>query len=128
MAAPSTTAPGRTQRRDAALAVASVLVPILAWLASLALSYAVADFTCRAVTSAGNPGPKGVVVPVVTVANAVLLLLTVAAGVVGLWVARRGERPPLGFLGRIGAVTAGAFAFGIVLIAVNPLVLEVCGS
>ncbi|MFC8923065.1 hypothetical protein [Cellulosimicrobium sp. NPDC057127] len=120
--------PHRVDRRVRA-AVASVLVPPVAWAVALGASYAVQDFACTAYASAGAPAPDAAVGAVVLALDAVLLLLTVAAGVVALRALRRARATDddlLRFLGALGLALAVGFGAGIVLIAVNPLVLEVC--
>ncbi|GAB2943877.1 hypothetical protein GCM10027280_35690 [Micromonospora polyrhachis] len=112
------------------LAVAALLVPPVAWALSLALSYAIQDFTCSAYGSVAEPPPEGAIFAVLTVLNAVLFLVTVLAGIAGFVVARRigrGRRSPLVFLGYVGAGLAVVFGFGIVLIAWPQFVVEVCG-
>lgn len=111
--------------RPTALGLASVLVPPGAWLASLGASYAVQDFTCAAFSSAARPGPDTTVLVLILVGNAVLLLLTVLAGVVG-WRQWRTGRTVVRFLGVVGAGLAALFGLGIVMIALPPLFLEVC--
>lgn len=115
--------------RTVRAAVTAVLVPPAAWLAALGLSYVVQDFACSAYTSAGRVPPATAIGAVVVGLDVVLLALTLAAGVVA-WQAYRhasAEHSPLpGFLGVLGMILSLAFAGGIVMIAVNPLVLEVC--
>ena len=116
--------PPRVQR-GTLLAVASVVVPPLAWLSSLAASYVVQDFVCSAFESAARPGPDGTLLVLILVGNALLLVLTVLAGWAG-WVRwRRGARGER-FLGLVGLGTMPFFALGIILIALPPLFLEVC--
>lgn len=116
---------GRVVDRGTLIAVASVVVPPLAWLGSLAASYTVQDFTCSAFASAARPGPDGTVLVLLLVGNALLLVLTALTGWGG-WTrwqkGSRGER----FLGLVGAGMTPVFLLGIVLIALPPLFLEVC--
>ena len=116
--------PPRVQR-GTLLAVASVVVPPLAWLSSLAASYVVQDFVCSAFESAARPGPDGTVRVLITIINVLLLVLTVLTGWAG-WTRWRhgsgGER----FLGLVGAGMTPVFVLGIVLIALPPFLLEVC--
>lgn len=123
-------APEATRSRSAALSVAAVLVPPVAWVGALGLSYVVQDFACTAYASAGRTPPTTVIGAAVIGLDVVLLLLTLAAGVVA-WRTNRGaptsdSSPLFGFLGRLGLLLALGFGAGIVMIAVNPLVLEVC--
>lgn len=123
-------APEATRPRSTRLAVAAVLVPPVAWVCALGLSYVVQDFACTAYASAGRNPPTTVIGTVVVTLDVVLLVLTLAAGVVAWRTGRRataGDSSPLfGFLGRLGTFLSLGFAAGIVMIAVNPLVLEVC--
>lgn len=112
-------------QRGTQLAVASVLVPPLAWLTSLVLSYGTQDFTCSIFESAARPGPGGAVLVLSLVGNALLLVLTLLAGWAG-WTRWRGGRRTERFLGLVGVGTMPFFALGIVLIALPPLFLEVC--
>lgn len=112
-------------RRGMLMAVASVIVPPLAWLTSLVSSYGVQDFTSSAFASAARPGPDGPVLGMVLGANALLLALTLAAGWVG-WLRWRDGRGVARFLGLVGLGSTPFFAFGIILIALPPLFLEVC--
>ncbi|WP_179951027.1 hypothetical protein [Xylanimonas oleitrophica] len=121
---------GRSTPRGTRAAVTAVIVPPVAWVAALGLSYVVQDFTCTAYASNGAPAPSAGVGAVILATDAVLLLLTVAAGLVALRTVRHaradGGRPLQAFCGLLGVMLAVAFGAGIVLIAVNPLVLEVC--
>jgi hypothetical protein len=118
--------PGTTRR-----AVAAVIVPAVAWAAALGLSYAVQDFACTAFTSVGQSPPSALIGTIVVVLDAILLAVCVAAGLVA-WRCARSARhggpgaPLLGFLGHLGVLLATVFGASIVLIAVNPFVLEVC--
>jgi hypothetical protein len=107
-----------------------VLLPPVAWLCALGLSYLVQDFACTAYTSAGHSPPAMVIGAIVVGIDVVLLALAVSAGVVAWRVHRqaRDAEPssPLGFLGLLGLLLSVGFGAGIVLVAVNPLVLEVC--
>jgi hypothetical protein len=118
-------------RRDIRVGVAAMLVPPVAWALSLGLSYAVQDFTCSAAASASDPDPAASLRAVLLALNGVLLVATLVAGAGGLAAGRRSRRGKdsglVAFLGYVGAGLALVFAFGIVLIAANPLVLEVCG-
>jgi hypothetical protein len=118
----------RVDRRTRA-AVASVVVPAVAWAVALGASYAVQDFACTAYASAGAQAPDTAVGAVVLALDAALLLITVAAGVVAFLALRRARATDddlLRFLGALGLALAIGFGAGIVLVAVNPLVLEVC--
>ncbi|MFD2795800.1 hypothetical protein ACFS27_19725 [Promicromonospora vindobonensis] len=112
-------------------AVAGVLVPPVAWLCALGLSYVVQDFACTAYASAGHPPPATMIGAIVVGLDVVLLVLVLAAGGVAWRVHRRAapdvERSsPLSFLGLLGVLLSVGFGAGIVLVAANPLVLEVC--
>lgn len=113
--------PGRAR----AMAVTGIVLPPLAWLTSLALSYLVQDFTCSAYESAARPGPDGTVLTWLLVVNGVLLLLTLLASWGG-WVRYRDGEGADRFLGAVGVGAGLLFALGIVWIAVPPLFLEVC--
>lgn len=123
---------GLRRRRPLPIATAAALIPPAAWLLSLGLSYVIDDFVCTAAASAGAPAPSSSVRILIIVLNIVLLLVTLAAGLAGFSVARRAPSAngsgSARFLGYTGALLALMFAFGIVLIGVNPLVLEVCAS
>lgn len=111
------------------MARGSALIAAAAWLAALAGSYVVEDFVCTAAASRADTAPADTVEAVVLVLNALLLLLTLAVGVVGGYVGRRngeGPRSATTFLGYLGAGLSLLFGFGIVLIMANPLVLEAC--
>ncbi|MBE1874884.1 hypothetical protein [Myceligenerans pegani] len=123
------TAVPATRPRTVRAAVAAVLIPPAAWVTALGLSYLVQDFACTAYTSSGRPPPSTVIGALVIGLDAVLLALTLAAGAVAWREHRRaaGDDSPLtGFLGLLGTALSLGFAAGIVMIAVNPLVLEVC--
>lgn len=111
--------------RGTALALASVVVPPLAWIMSLAASYVIQDFTCTNFASAGRPGPDGPVLWLILGLNAVLLILAVLAGAAGWRQWRTGHRT-VRYLGLVGAGASLLFVLGIVLIAMPPLFLEVC--
>ncbi|MGI5187220.1 hypothetical protein ACQEVI_03645 [Promicromonospora sp. CA-289599] len=121
---------GPNKSRSTRLAVAGVLVPPAAWLGALGLSYLVQDFACTAYTSAGHSPPTTVIGAVVVGLDVVLLVLALAAGGVAWRVHRRTpdteHSAPLNFLGLLGLLLSLGFGAGIVLVAVNPLVLEVC--
>lgn len=123
--------PARQQERHPALqrgmqmAIASVVVPPLAWLTSLVSSYGVQDFTCTAFASAARPGPDGAVLGMVLAANGLLLVLTLLTGWFG-WLRWRHGRRSERFLGLVGVGAMPFFALGIILIALPPLFLEVC--
>lgn len=111
--------------RATARGLIATIVPPVAWLVSLAASYVLQDFACSAYASAGAAAPDGSILVGLLAGNAVLLLVTVVAGVLGTLEYRR-EEGVRGFLGLIGLGSSVVFGLGIVLIAVNPLVLEVC--
>lgn len=118
-------------REPLPVAIVSALAPPVAWLLSLGLSYAIEDFVCTAAASAGAPPPTETVRVLIVVLNIVLLLVTVVAGLAGFAAARRAPSHGSGaalFLGYTGALLAIMFAFGIILIGINPLVLEVCAA
>lgn len=121
---------GSARPRSVRLAIAAVLVPPVAWLGALGLSYLVQDFACTAYISAGQAPPTTAIGVAVVGLDAVLLGLAVLAGLVAWRTHRRAgadeDSPLLGFLGRLGLFLSLAFGAGIVMIAVNPFVLEVC--
>lgn len=114
------------RRSLAAIVVASPA----AWSISLLFSYVIQDFTCAAVASAGHPTPDSTLRAILFILNGALLAITIAAGVLGWSWLRRYSRQEWSAVDRFLAVLAVSFAplfaFGIVLIAINPLVLEVC--
>lgn len=115
--------------RGSWLASSPLLVPPVAWVASLGLSWLVQDFTCTASMTAGAPVPETALLVTLFVMNAVLLLITVGSGLFSVRALRRGRRvhaPLMSFLGISGIALAVLFGFGIVLIGSAPLVLEVC--
>lgn len=111
--------------RATTLAVLSVLLPPAAWLVSLAASYVLQDFTCSAFANAGRPGPGDTLLVLLLVGNALLLALTVLAGIVG-WRQWRSGRSTVRFLGLVGAGLSVFFGLGILMIGLPPLFLEVC--
>jgi TRAP-type mannitol/chloroaromatic compound transport system permease small subunit len=128
---PATTDARRQRRSGRVLGLIALLTPPVAWLISLAVSYAIEDFACAAAATADGAAPETAVRTVVLGLNAVLLVVTGLAVAAGVRAARTGsgeeeERVQV-FLGTTGAALGTLFAFGIVLIAWNPLVLEVCG-
>ncbi|GAB3553474.1 hypothetical protein GCM10027404_26000 [Arthrobacter tumbae] len=123
---------GKRWREPLPVATVAALTPPVVWLLSLGLSYAIEDFVCTAAASAGAPAPTETVRVLIIVLNIVLLLVTVAAGLAGFVAARRvpasNGSGAATFLGYTGALLAIMFAFGIILIGINPLVLEVCAA
>jgi hypothetical protein len=110
-------------------AVLPLLIPPVAWLASLGLSWAVQDFTCTASLTAGVAVPDAALFTVLMVLNIVLLLAIVASGLISARALRHGMRagaPLMSFLGLCGIALAALFGFGVVMIAATPLVLEIC--
>lgn len=129
--APSSPFPHRPDRtaRGTWRAALPILVPPVAWIASLGLSWAVQDFTCTAAFTTGTPVPDTALFTVLMVMNLVLLLVIVAYGLVSVRDLRRGvrERAPLvSFLGLTGIALAVMFGFGVVMIGATPLVFEIC--
>ncbi|GAA1659215.1 hypothetical protein GCM10010977_08410 [Citricoccus zhacaiensis] len=115
--------------RGAWQAALPLLIPPVAWLASLGLSWLLQDFTCTASATAGAPAPETALLLVLMGMNAVLLLITVVSGFFSVRALRAGHRaraPLMSFLGLSGCALAVLFGFGIVLIMAMPLVLEVC--
>ncbi len=123
----------RRERRDAWVIAFVLLGSAAAWLIALAVSYAVADFSCIR-----RGRGVGAIVPVTILAlNVVLAAVPVASG----WVAFRLWRTPRGrraagtesraevarFAGVVGIGLAAIFLLGLVLLAVNPLVFWDCG-
>ena len=123
-----------TPRPDATVgstwwAVLPLLVPPVAWVTSLGMSWAVQDFTCTASLTAGAPAPGTALLITLLAMNATLLLVTAASGVLSVRMQARGRRAGsslTGFMGATGTILALFFGFGIVLIGATPLLLEVC--
>lgn len=117
-------------RRPLPIATISALASSVLWMLSLAVSYAIEDFVCTATASAAVPQPSETLRILLVALNAVLLLLTLLAGVLGFLAARAATRAEgLGvvtFLGYTGAVLAVMYAYSIVLIGIQPLLLEAC--
>jgi hypothetical protein len=130
--APAGTALVRGDRLDPRRGRLVLLVfaaPVAAWIASLAVSYLVQDFTCSAAASTGAPPPGAGLEVLLLALNAVLLLVALAAGGLALVLALRApdeDTAGLRFLGGTAATLALLFAFGIVLIGVTPLMFETC--
>lgn len=106
----------------------SVLVPPIAWLASLVLSWGMDELSCSAYASAGVTPPTSLIGTIITVINVVLLIVTSLAGVLG-WrqMHRLGATALARFLGLVGVGVALVFGLGIVMIGLPPFFLEVCG-
>ena len=119
-----------TIRPSRARLVTLALVPLVTWSISLLFSYLIQDFACAAAQSAGQPVPATGLRVLLIVMNAVLLAVTIGSGALAGSSLRRPARPELNTVDRFLAVSAVAFAalvcFSIVMIGVNPLVLEVC--
>ncbi|MFC7402813.1 hypothetical protein [Citricoccus sp. GCM10030269] len=118
-----------TQQAPTRLAILGLFVPPLAWLISLGMSWMVQDFTCTASMTAGAPPPETGLWITLLVMNAVLLALTVSSGFVSGRTLRTGRSTGVTlttFLGTTGIILAVVFAFGILLIGMTPLALEVC--
>lgn len=117
-------------RRPLPLAVISALSSSVLWLMSLGLSYGIEDFTCSAAASAAVPPPHQFLQVLLVALNGVLLLLTLAAGVIGFLVARSAHQTDgpgaARFFGYTGAMLAVMYAYSIVLIGVHPLIMEAC--
>jgi hypothetical protein len=117
-------------RRSTRLAGTAFVVPSVAWVLSLGVSYALEDYSCSAAGSAGADAPRQGVFLLLMGLNVVLLLVCVGAGVIGVRAARqhrdRGPAAPVRFLGWTGAVMGLYFGLSIVLIGLAPLFLEVC--
>lgn len=106
-----------------------LLVPPVAWTASLGLSWLVQDFTCTAAITAGAPVPGTALLATLLAINTVLLVVTAGSGVVSVRdyrAVRDAQASLLRFLALTGAILAVFFAYGIVLIGAMPLVMEVC--
>lgn len=108
------------------------LIPPVAWFAVLLLDYGLQDLACSWQESgkiAHYPGWMG---PLLVALDAVLVLVIVAAGLVGLWLWRRDRRREQGngeagqFMGLLGAWLAALFLVGVVLLVVNPIVFQGC--
>lgn len=125
--ATSTTSTRPWWRRPLPIATISALASSVLWLLSLAVSYAIEDFVCTATASAAVPQPSETLRILLVALNAVLLLLTLLAGVLGFLAATRAEGLGVAtFLGYTGAVLAVMYAYSIVLIGIQPLLLEAC--
>jgi hypothetical protein len=110
----------------------ALLVPPVAWFLALSLSYLVEDFNCTAAATADDPTPATGLKVTLLVLHGILLVVAVVAGLLGWRATRsggsdRGRGDVARFTGSVGAGLSLVFAFGIVLIAWNVLVLEVCG-
>ncbi|RWZ67997.1 hypothetical protein ELQ92_01695 [Labedella populi] len=122
---------GEGDRSDGTLVpLLTFLVPIVAWLVSLAGSYAVQDFTCSAASSVGHPQPVAGLTVVLIALNAAMLAVCVISAAVGAVLLRRG-RASSGFRLRVFLLVVGFasslfFAFGVVLIGANPLIYGAC--
>lgn len=106
------------------------IVPIGAWLVSLAGSYAVQDFTCSAASSVGHPQPVAGLTVVLIALNAAMLALCIGSAVIGGVLLRR-DGTSSGFRLRVFLLVVGFasslfFAFGVVLIGANPLIYGAC--
>lgn len=119
----------RIPRARAIAAIAAFVVPPLAWLISLALSYVLQDFTCTAAASAAAVPPEDMLRIALLILNGGLLIVTVVSGVLSVVLARRDddERNTVMFLAWTGAASAALFGFGIVLIGIHPLMFGMCG-
>lgn len=127
--------PDRPDRRRTAIAVTAAVVPPIAWLVSLAMSYVIQGFSCAAASSADVAPPEETLHVILIVLNVVLLAVTVAAGIAGLLLARSlmttGEHTGsrvLVFLGWAAVVLALVFGYGIILIGGGVVVLPACGA
>lgn len=106
-----------------------LLIPPVAWIASLGLSWLVQDFTCTAAVTTGTPVSATALFVTLMVLNGVLLLITLGSGLASVRQLRSGRCAGEGlstFLGGVGLLLALLFAFGIVLIGASPLILEIC--
>lgn len=112
----------------AVLAVVLFLVPPVAWVLSLGLSYLVDDFVCSAAWSVGAEAPATGVRLIVVVLNLVLLAVTAVAGVLAFRGRRRSGRAAhvMSFLSWTTVGSAALFGYGIVLIAASAFVLRTC--
>lgn len=115
----------RPTGRSTVRGVTVLVVPLLAWITSLAASYVLQDFTCTAYSTAGHEPPEQALLIVITAVNVVLLAITIACGVLA-WRETRAHTGVRHFLGYIGVALAAFMAWGIILIAVNPFILGVC--
>lgn len=106
-----------------------IIVPPVAWVASLALSAMISEFTCAAVITAGAPTPEAGLRRTLVVISIVLLVIVVINAVLcagALRRARNAKAPLMRFIAWTGVVTSIIFGFGIVLIGIMPFALEVC--
>jgi hypothetical protein len=110
--------------------VLAVLAPIVAWAISLAGSYVLQDFVCSAVGSAGRAAPGSGLTLTLVVLNVAMLLVCIAAGVLAVVAGRAaGKEAGAGlarFLALFGVLSAFMFGYGVVLIAVTPLLYGPC--
>lgn len=120
----------RAGRRRLVVAGATIVVPFLAWAGSLGGSYVLQDFTCLNYASAGTPAAESNLQITLTLLNLAMLVITVVSGAVAGWILRRAADGPhpelLRFLGFVGGASALTCAFSVILIGIQPLLLEVC--
>lgn len=115
-------------QRTGLVSVLLFLVPPVAWVLSLGLSYLVEDFACSAAASAGAAAPITAIRTTILVLNVLLLLATAIAGILAVRL-RRGRsvgHPTVRFLGWGTIASALVFGYGIVLIIVSALLLGTC--
>lgn len=106
-----------------------LVIPPAAWTASLGLSWAVQDFTCSAMLTAGAAVPGQALFTTLLVINLVLLAVIILCGALCLRTllrARRVHSPLQSFLGLTGVALAVLFGFGVVMIGSAPFVFEIC--
>lgn len=120
----------QVDRRTRRLALASAVVPPLAWVVAFYVVYTLHDFACFAAASAARPTPGWGLRALLLLVWAVTLVATVLAGLGGYRAARSvpGDRPggPWWFLSWAGVTLALVFGFGTVLVGLMVVMLEVC--
>lgn len=105
----------------------AALLPLAAWSASFLGSYVVQDFACQAAASADRMLSPTTLPVALLVANALLLVICLLPALAGqLWLRRHTMQPVDRFLARAALIGGLLFGFSIVLIGINPAVLEVC--
>lgn len=107
--------------------VAAAVVPLAAWSASFLGSYVLQDFGCHAAAAADRTLSPTTLPVFLLVANAVLLVISLLCAVAGqFWLRRHTMEAVDRFLARVALGGGLLFGFSIILIGINPAVLEVC--